>query len=168
MEKLKIDDPYKVVGGKNNDVVKAFDHLCRKAKVATIWDRQMDERKIMEGMYTRKEKRLDEMMELERLKEIQYIEQRDKELKLSKLEGQKAIIDQIYDNDKERNKKREAIEREKILMFKQIEKLKEEEKQLARRKKLEAEARIRECVETQKIIALNKKKKNVGRKRRRF
>ena len=81
-------------------------------------------------MYTRKEKRLDEMMELERLKEIQYIEQRDKELKLSKLEGQKAIIDQIYDNDKERNKKREAIEREKILMFKQIEKLKEEENKL--------------------------------------
>ena len=164
MEKMKIEDPYKVVGGKNNDVVKAFDHLCRKAKVATIWDRQMDERKMMEGMYTRKEKRLDEMMELERLKEIQYIEQRDKELKKSKLEGQRAIIDQIYDNDKERNKKREAIEREKILMFKQIEKLKEEEKQLARRKKLEAEARIRECVETQKIIALNKKKKMLEEK----
>ena len=70
MQKIKIEDPYKVVGGKNNDVVKAFDHLCRKAKVATIWDRQLDERKIMEGMYVNKEKRLDEMMELERLKEI--------------------------------------------------------------------------------------------------
>ena len=70
MGKLKIEDPYKVVGGKNNEVVKAFDTLCRKAKAATIWDRQMDERKVMEKMYLNKEKKLDEMMELERLKEI--------------------------------------------------------------------------------------------------
>ena len=159
MEKLKIEDPYKVVGGKNNDVVKVFDQLCRKAKAATIWDKQMDERKIMEGMYINKEKRLDEMMELERLKEIQFIEQREKEGKVQKKQSQKAIIDQIYDNDKERNKKREAIEREKILMLKQIERLKEEDKQMALRKKLEAEAKIKECMEAQRILALNKKKK---------
>ena len=158
-EKLKIEDPYKVVGGKNNDVVKHFDLLCRKAKAATIWDKQLDEHKIMEGMYVNKEKRLDEMMELERLKEIKYIEDREKESKVFKKQSQKCIIDQIYENDKERNKKREAIEREKILMFKQIERLKEEEKQIAIRKKLEAEAKIKECVETQRILALNKRKK---------
>ena len=159
MEKLKIEDPYKVVGGKNNDVVKVFDQLCRKAKAATIWDKQMDERKIMEGMYINKEKRLDEMMELERLKEIQFIEQREKEGKIQKKQSQKAIIEQIYDNDKERNKKKEAIEREKILMLKQIERLKEEDRQMAIRKKLEAEAKIKECMEAQRILALNKKKK---------
>ena len=159
MEKIKIEDPYKVVGGKNNDVVKHFDYLCRKAKVATIWDRQLDERKIMEGMYVNKEKRLDEMMELERLKEIKFIEEREKNLQQYKKESQKAVIDQIYDNDKERNKKREQIEREKILMLKQIERLKEEEKQIALRKKLEAEAKIKECMEAQRILALNKKKK---------
>ena len=159
MEKMKIEDPYKVVGGKNNDVVKAFDHLCRRAKAATIWDRQLDERKIMEGMYTNKERRLDEMMELERLKEIKFIEEREQILKGYKKEGQKAIIDQIYNNDKERNKKRETVEREKILMFKQLERLKEEEKQMALRKKLEAEAKIKECMDAQKILALNKKKK---------
>ena len=86
----KIEDPYKVVGGKNNEVVKAFDNLCRRAKAATIWDRQLDERKIMEGMYTRKERRLDEMMELERLKEMQYKEQREKGLKINERESQKA------------------------------------------------------------------------------
>ena len=159
MEKMKIEDPYKVVGGKNNDVVKAFDHLCRRAKAATIWDRQLDERKIMEGMYTNKERRLDEMMELERLKEIKFIEEREQILKGYKKEGQKAIIDQIYNNDKERNKKRETVEREKILMFKQLERLKEEEKQMALRKKLEAEAKIKECMDAQKILELNKKKK---------
>ena len=164
MDKIKIEDPYKVVGGRNNDVVKAFDHLCRKAKVATIWDRQLDERKFMEGMYTNKEKKLDEMMELERLKEIQFIEKREKDIKNCKIEGQKAIIDQIYDNEKERNKKREAIEREKILMFKQIERLKEDERKMAIRKKLEAEAKIKECMEAQRILALNKKKKMLEEK----
>ena len=159
IDKIKIEDPYKVVGGRNNDVVKAFDNLFRKAKVATIWDRQLDEKKLMEGMYTNKEKRLDEMMELERLKEIQFIEQREKDIKNCKIEGQKAIIDQIYDNEKERNKKREAIEREKLLMLKQIERLKEEERKAAIRKKLEAEAKIKECMEAQRILALNKKKK---------
>ena len=167
VEKIKIEDPYEVVGGKNNDVVKAFDHLCRKAKVATIWDKQIDERKMMEGMYVNKEKRLDEMMELERLKEIQYIEQRESEIKKNKKQSQKAVINQIFDNDKERNKKREQIEREKILMLKQIERLKEEEKQIIIRKKLEAEAKIKECMEAQRILALNKKKKNIRRKRRR-
>ena len=55
-ELIRKEDPYKVVGGKNNQVVKQFDEICRKAKIATIWDRQMDERKMMEGMYINKEK----------------------------------------------------------------------------------------------------------------
>ena len=44
-------------------------------------------------------------------------------------------------------------------MLKQIERLKEEDRQMAIRKKLEAEAKIKECIEAQKILALNKKKK---------
>ncbi len=59
---------------------------------------------------------------------------------------------------KKETKKCEAIEREKLLMFKQIELLKEEEKQLAIRKILEAEAKMKECIEAQRIFALAKKK----------
>ena len=158
-DKYRIEDPYKVVGGRNNEVVKAFDYLCRKAKAATIWDRQMDERKIMEGMFIKKEKRLDEMMELERLKEVKFLEEREKEKKLYKIQSQKAIIGQIYDNDKERNKKKEQIEKEKILMLKQIERLKEEDMLMSIRKKRDAELKNRECMEAQRILALNKKKK---------
>ena len=162
--KLRIEDPYQVVGGSNNEVVKAFDTLCRRAKAATIWDRQMDERKFMEKMYIDKEKKLDEMMELERLKEIKFLKEKNKIIKAYKKEGQKVIIDQIYDNDKERNRKREQVEREKILMNKQIERLKEEDRRMAIRKKNEADAKIRECIETQRILALNKKKKKLEEK----
>ena len=128
--------------------MKQFDQICRKAKIATIWDKQMEERKMMEGMYTNKEKRLDEMMELERLKEIKYIEDREKINKRNKIQSQKAIIEQIHDNDFERNRKREEIEREKILMLKQLERMKEEDKQI--------------------LVEYNEKKENFGRKRRRF
>ena len=48
--------------------------MCLYAKIATIRDRQLDERKKLEDIYKRKENRLDEMMELERLKEIQFLE----------------------------------------------------------------------------------------------
>ena len=83
------EDPYKIVGGRNNHIVKQFDQICRKAKIATIWDKQMEERKMMEGMYTKKEKRLDEMMEIERLKEIKYIEEREKFNKNNKIKKKK-------------------------------------------------------------------------------
>ena len=152
-------DPYKVVGGRNNQVVKQFDQICRKAKIATIWDRQMEERKMMEGMYLNKEKRLDEMMELERLKEIKFIEEREKFNKNNKIKSQKAVIEQILDNDFERNKKREEIEREKILMLRQLEKMKEEDKKIIAMKKIEKQEKIKEFVHALDIMAQAKKKK---------
>ena len=152
-------DPYKVVGGRNNQVVKQFDQICRKAKIATIWDRQMEERKMMEGMYLNKEKRLDEMMELERLKEIKFIEEREKFNKNNKIKSQKAVIEQILDNDFERNKKREDIEREKILMLRQLEKMKEEDKKIIAMKKIEKQEKIKEFVHALDIMAQAKKKK---------
>ena len=152
-------DPYKVVGGRNNQVVKQFDQICRKAKIATIWDRQVEERKMMEGMYVNKEKRLDEMMELERLKEIKYLEDRYKINKNNKNKNQKAIIEQINDNDFERNKKREEIEREKILMLRQLEKMKEEDKKIIAMKKMEKKEKIKEFVYALDVLAQAKKKK---------
>ena len=158
-ELIRKEDPYIVVGGRNNQIVKQFDQICRKAKIATIWDRQMEERKMMEGMFTNKEKRLDQMMELERLKEIKFIEEREKLQKSNKIKSQKAVIDQIYNNDFERNKKREEIEREKILMMRQIEKMKEEDKRMLAIKKLEKEEKIKEFAHALDIMALSKKKK---------
>ena len=72
-ESQKITDPYTVVK-KDDDAVKELNILCKYAKIATIRDKQLDERKQMEDMYKKKEGRLDLMMELERLKEIQFKE----------------------------------------------------------------------------------------------
>ena len=66
------------------DLIKQMDTLMMHAKVSTIRDRQLEERKGMEQMYLNKEKRLDTMMELERLKEIQFQEMKEKEIKSKK------------------------------------------------------------------------------------
>ena len=76
--------------------------MCLYAKIATIRDRQLDERKKLEDIYKRKENRLDEMMELERLKEIQFLEKKQEELKRQQKEGALVIIDQIKENEQER------------------------------------------------------------------
>lgn len=157
-------DPYAVVGGGENDVVKVFDRLCRNAKIATIRDRQKDERKIMENMYINKEKRLDEMMELERLKEINFLERQQIESQKLHKDGNKVVVDQILDNERHRNREREAKERERILMLRQIEKMKEEEEQRNILKRLETQARIREGIETNRINELNKKKRKIEEK----
>ena len=163
VDRVKNEDPYKVVG-KANDVVKIFDRLSKNAKVATIRDKQLDERKIMENMFVNKEKRLDFMMELERLKEIEFLEKKYKDSRKLNKEGCKVVIDQILDNERGRNKKREMVERERILMMRQIEKLKEEEKQKAIYKKLEAEARNREQLEVNRISQLAKQKQKIDEK----
>ena len=126
-ESQKIIDPFTVVD-KDDDAIKELNILCKNAKIATIRDKQLDERKMMEDMYKKKEGRLDLMMELERLKEIKFLEDQEKELKFLNKEANNIIIDQILDNERVRIKKREQIEKEKIQMKMQLEKLEEEDK----------------------------------------
>ena len=110
---------------KDDDAVKIMDKMVLYAKIATIRDRQLDERKVMEDIYKQKENRLEVMMELERLKEIQFLQDREKELKRQRMQGAKIVIEQIKESDHERMKKREQQERERIQMLKAMEKLAE-------------------------------------------
>ena len=126
-ENKKNFDPYTIVG-KEDDALKELNILCKHAKIATIRDKQMDEKKMMDNIYKRKEEKLDFMMELERLKEIKFKEEQENEIKQLKKQSQKIIIDQILDNERQRLIKREQIEKDKIQMKMQLEKLEEEEK----------------------------------------
>jgi len=119
-ESQKITDPFTVVD-KDDDHIKELNILCKYAKIATIRDKQLDERKKMEDMFKKKEGRLDLMMELERLKEIKFMEEKEKEIKKLNNEAQGIIIDQILDNERVRIKKREQIEKEKVQMKLQLE-----------------------------------------------
>ena len=69
-------DPYSLVGPED-DAIREIDKMCKCAKVATIREKQLDERIAIENIYKKKEQRLDLMMELERLKEIKFKEEKD-------------------------------------------------------------------------------------------
>jgi len=162
-ETKKISDPFAVVDP-NDDAIKDLNILCKHAKIATIRDKQLDERKQMENLYKKKEERLDLMMELERLKEIKFKEEKEKHIKKLNNESKEIIIDQILDNERVRIKKREMIEKEKIQMKLQLEKFEEEEKKRILHEKQLKEARIRECLNVDKFALLLKQKKKIEEK----
>ena len=158
-----ITDPYSVVGPED-DSIKEINKMCRCAKIATIREKQLDERNLLENMYKQKEKRLDFMMELERLKEIKYKEERDLNSKKLEKESNKVVIDQILDNERERIKKRDQIEREKIQINRQLEKYEEEEKHRLVYEQQLRENRIKECMAVDNYAILQKKKKKIEEK----
>ena len=162
-ENKKITDPYTIVD-KNDDAIKDLNILCKYAKIATIRDKQLDERKMMENLYKDKEKKLDLMMELERLKEIKFVEDREKETKKLNNERQQIIIDQILDNERVRIKKREMIEKEKLQMKLQLEKFEEEEKKRILHEKQLKEQLIKQCLDVDKFAILLKQKKKIEEK----
>ena len=144
---------------KDDDAVKVMDKMVLYAKIATIRDRQLDERKVMEDVYKQKENRMDVMMELERLKEIQFLQEREKELKRQRMQGARIVIEQIKESDHERMKKREKQERERIQMLKAMEKLAEEDKRRQEELRLRQQNQINEAVAANKIAQLAKQKK---------
>ena len=144
---------------KDDDAVKVMDKMVLYAKIATIRDRQLDERKVMEDVYKQKENRMDVMMELERLKEIQFLQEREKELKRQRMQGARIVIEQIKESDHERMKKREQQERERIQMLKAMEKLAEEDKRRQEDLRLRQKNQINEAVAANKIAQLAKQKK---------
>ena len=162
-ENKKITDPFTIVN-KDDDAIKDLNILCKYAKIASIRDRQLNERKEMENLYKKKEERLDLMMELERLKEIKFKEEKEKQIKKLNNESQQVLIDQILDNERVRIKKREMIEKEKLQMKLQLEKLEEEERKRYLYEKQLKDKRIKECLDVDKFALLLKQKKKIEEK----
>ena len=65
----KANDPYSKVS-RHDDALQAMDRMCLYAKVSTVRDMQLKEKKKMEENYKKKEAKLDLMQEMERLKEM--------------------------------------------------------------------------------------------------
>ena len=136
----------------NEDCVKDMNHIVLYAKIASIRDRQLEEHKAMEKMFRNKEMKLDMMMELERLKELKFQEDREVKRKKQLREGSLVIIDQIKDREMERLKEKEQIRQEGVLMLKQIKEMEEEDRRILEKKKIQEERMAKEVEETNKIL----------------
>ena len=162
-ENQKITDPYTIVK-KSDDVVKELNILVKCAKIATIREKQLEEQKRMEKIYKNKEEKLDLMMELERLKEIKFKEEREKESKKLNEDRKKIIINQIFNNEKERLKKKELILKDKAHIKMQIAKFEEEEKKRILYENEVKENRIKECLKAEQYALFQKQKKKIEEK----
>jgi len=91
------------------------------SKVVTIRDKQLVESKQLETQWVREQKKLDIMMEIERLKALAEAEERDARRKEAQLRGAQVLVDQIKDRELIRQKQVEVREKEKFQLLANIE-----------------------------------------------
>ena len=148
----------------NTDEAKEMNKLIMYAKVASIRDKQLQEQKMIAEEYRRHNEKIDLMMEIERLKELQLQEEREKIRKEEQYAGSIVIIDQIKERDYERMKALDQKEKEKLIMLRQVKELENEEIRNHELKKKQAEKLAKEVAETNIKAGEIKEKKKIEEK----
>ena len=142
-----------------DDAVKTMDKMVLYAEIATIRDRQREDRKNMEKFYKKKEEKLDIMMEINRLKEMEIQRKVEEEKKRQQREGALVVIDQIKAIQAEREKQKELLEIEKQQLLEKIKK----EDDIAKQKQIEIDKRneriMKEILEANKRAIYEKEKR---------
>ena len=77
------------------DDVKAMNQMVLYSKVVTIRDKQLEENKKLESEWIQEQKKLDLMMEIQRLKQAQEEELRDQKKFEARQKAGQVIVDQI-------------------------------------------------------------------------
>lgn len=139
-----------------HDDVKQMNQMVMYSKIVTVRDKQKEESKMLEEEWIREQKRLDIMMEIERLKSLQEQEERENRRADARKMGAQVIVEQIKEREQERIKQREILEKEKQQMLKNIEVMKQKDVEAAEAKKLRTKQMIAE-VEAANKVALSKK-----------
>lgn len=101
------------------------------SKVVTIRDNQLAENKRLENEWLLEQKKLDLMMEIDRLRDLKQQEEKELARVQATRKGAEVIIEQIKERDQERVKEHELREREKMAILATIERQKQEELKLA-------------------------------------
>ena len=93
------------------DDVKKMNQMMAYAKVVTIRDAQINEKKVMEKERMQEERRLDEIMEIERLKAVKMYDEREQKRMRDAVEGRQVITEQIREREAERVRQLERQDR---------------------------------------------------------
>ena len=138
------------------DDVKHMNQMILYSKVVTIRDKQLQENKQLEHEWIEEQKKLDLLMEIERLKSLKVAEEREVVRQQQQRNGALVIIDQIQEREKERIRQREILAKEQEQMARQIEALRLAEIKAAEEKRIRNLKMIAE-VEAANKVALSKK-----------
>mmetsp|Transcript_22133 Transcript_22133/g.26092 ORF Transcript_22133/g.26092 Transcript_22133/m.26092 type:complete len:483 (-) Transcript_22133:220-1668(-) len=121
----------------NLDMVKMLNSLGARAAAFTIRDQQLAEREArshQEGDY---DKRMDLMMEIDRLKELSERERIEDEKRNKRIQDREVIVSQIALNEKQKLLEEESRERENQQMLALMRKYEQEDKAAAEKRSVE-------------------------------
>ncbi|GLC57608.1 Cilia- and flagella-associated protein 45 [Pleodorina starrii] len=120
------------------DAVKNMNQMMLYSKCVTIRDAQIEEKKQMLAEEEEEQRRLDLMMEIERVKALEQYESRERQRADERRRGASVLNEQIRERERERIRQEELRDQERVHMLKEMERLKEEEMQATIEKKLQA------------------------------
>jgi len=110
-----------------DDEIKELNEAINNAKCHAIRDRQVVEKKDIEMSMLEEEARLDAMMEIRRLRQIEEGERKEKESQLLKLKGAEVLHTQIKKNEQQRLLDAEKKDQETQAMLHYLERLQQED-----------------------------------------
>ncbi|KAM7055395.1 cilia- and flagella-associated protein 45 [Molossus nigricans] len=126
--------------------LKDMSKIILNAKCHAIRDAQILEKQLIQKEMEAEERRLDQMMEVERQRSIQRQEERDRKRKEERIRGRRHIVQQMEKNQEERSLLAEQREQEKEQMLEYMEQLQEEDlrdMELRRQQRLKMQADIK-------------------------
>ncbi|XP_029791697.1 cilia- and flagella-associated protein 45 isoform X1 [Suricata suricatta] len=126
--------------------LRGMNKIILNAKCHAIRDAQILEKQLIQRELDAEEKRLDQMMEVERQKCIQRQEELDRKRREERIRGRRHIVEQMEKNREERSLLAEQREQEKEQMLEYMEQLQQEDlRDLERRhqEKLKMQAEIK-------------------------
>ena len=151
------------------DDVKKMNQMMLYSKVVTIRDAQLNEKKVIHKERLQEERRLDTIMEVERLKALKMYEEREARRKEDQKNGAHVIITQMRERERERVRQLELQDQEREAMLRQNAEMKEEEiRQVVAKKKAGAKLLEEVAASNAEQIELKKgeKDKEVAEERR--
>ncbi|KAI8480465.1 cilia- and flagella-associated protein 45-like [Branchiostoma floridae x Branchiostoma belcheri] len=119
------------------DEIKALNELILNAKCHAIRDAQILEKGVIQKELTEEEKRLDLMMEVDRVNDLKLQEEITARRKQERLIGKQQILDQIQQNEEDRLLDQEKKDQEARQMLQYLEKLQMEDLKELERKRLQ-------------------------------
>ena len=117
------------------DEVKNMNQMMLYSKCVTIRDAQLEEKKHIKAEAQEEERRMDLMMELDRLKALDLYEKREVKRREERVRGAAVLVKQIEDRARERTRQEELLEMDRRHMLSEMQRMKDEEQEEARRKR---------------------------------
>ena len=141
------------------DDVKHMNQMVLYSKVVTIRDKQINENKKLEQEWVDEQKKLDLMMEIERLKVLKVEEEREKVKAAQRIKGKQVIVDQIQERTLLRMKEQEVRDKERIQLLGNIEKMKKEDEIQAEAKRQQINVLMKQAAEANQQALTQKERR---------